>query len=153
MISGMKLHALIILGFYIYVCGQCIAQERVVVIDAGHGGEFKRGKSDGSQQGDGSSSNNAKSSVLGVLEKDLTLEYSLEIGKAFAASERAKALNIRCVQTRTTDKHLSAISRSAVAVETVQTFLYRFILMLFAMEQLMAPKRLLVQKAIPIGSI
>lgn len=112
----MNLRVLLCLGcLFVWNLAHC--QERVIVIDAGHGGAYMKDKSDGSQKGNGSSSNNAKSAVLKILEKDLTLEYALEIGKAFAASPRAKALKLRCVQTRTTDKHLAAISRSAVAVE------------------------------------
>ena len=38
--------------------------EFVVVIDPGHGGQRVRGVSDGTQKGDGSSSNNATSALL-----------------------------------------------------------------------------------------
>ena len=91
--------------------------KRVVLIDAGHGGEHVPGKTDGSQRGDGSSWNNAKSARRGILEKDLTLEYALEIEKAFTKSVRAQELGIQVRQTRTKDEHLSGISRAARAVQ------------------------------------
>ncbi len=99
------------------ICGIALSQERVVVIDAGHGGSYVKGKTDGSQAGYGASSNNAHSASKRYVEKDLTLEYALEVGRAFEASARAKQLGIRCVQTRTTDRSMAAISRAATAVE------------------------------------
>ncbi len=103
-------------------CLIALAQEkapepRVVVLDPGHGGRYIPGKTDGTQRGDGSSWNNTKSPKKGILEKDLTLEYALEIKKAFEASARAKGLNIKVVLTRYEDKHMSALSRAAVAVQ------------------------------------
>ena len=92
-------------------------KERVVVIDAGHGGAYEKGRTDGSQKGDGSSWNNAVSAKQKIKEKDLTLEYALEASRAFAASARARKLKIRCLQTRTDDRHLSALLRAGYAVQ------------------------------------
>ncbi|MEO0416779.1 MAG: N-acetylmuramoyl-L-alanine amidase, partial [Verrucomicrobiota bacterium] len=100
----------------------CIAQAQTkprftVVIDPGHGGQMVRGVSDGSQKGYGSSANNATSARYGLLEKNLTLEYSMAAKAAFAASPRAQALGIDVKLTREEDISLSALSRAARAVQ------------------------------------
>ena len=97
-------------------CHSLFAEGFTVVIDPGHGGAPITGKSDSTQEGDGSSWNNAKSASGKYLEKDLTLSYSLAIKRAFETSEKARALKIRVVLTRETDIHLSAMERAAVAV-------------------------------------
>lgn len=89
----------------------------VIVIDPGHGGNKKKHKSDGSQEGDGSSWNNAFAATGGFLEKNLALEYSQEIAKALAASPRAQKLEAKAILTRNSDKHLSSMARASVAVE------------------------------------
>ncbi len=91
--------------------------EFTVVIDPGHGGKSEKHHSDGSQKGDGSSWNNATAATYGYLEKDLCLNYSKELAWALHSSERAKKLGIRTILTRKTDKHISAMTRSAFAVE------------------------------------
>jgi N-acetylmuramoyl-L-alanine amidase len=96
----------------------------VVVIDPGHGGELIKGKSDSTQEGDGASWNNTRTASGRPLEKELTLSYSLAVQAAFARSEQAKALGVKVVLTRETDKHLSAMERAAVAVrEDADVFL------------------------------
>lgn len=87
-----------------------------VVIDPGHGGLPVKGKSDSSQEGDGASWNNATTASGKYLEKDLTLSYALAVQRAFAASAQAQALKIRVVLTRSSDVHLSAMERAAIAV-------------------------------------
>ena len=91
--------------------------EVVIVIDPGHGGVHQKGKSDGSQEGDGSSWNNAHAAHHGYLEKELALDYSKEIAKALAASPRAQKLQAKAVLTRDDDSHVSSMGRAAVAVE------------------------------------
>lgn len=91
--------------------------ESIIVIDPGHGGTKIKDKSDGTQEGDGSSWNNAFADTEGLLEKDLALEYSQEIAKALAASPRAKKLGAKAILTRNSDKHVSSMGRAAVAVE------------------------------------
>lgn len=91
--------------------------EVMIVIDPGHGGVYQKGKSDGSQKGDGSSWNNAHAAHHDILEKDLALDYSKEISKALAASPRAQKLQAKAVLTRSDDSHLSSMGRAAVAVE------------------------------------
>ncbi len=91
--------------------------EFTVVIDPGHGGQSERHHSDGSQKGDGSSWNNATAAIYGYLEKDLCLNYGKELAWALHTSERAKKLKIRPILTRREDKHLSAMTRAAFAVE------------------------------------
>jgi len=91
--------------------------EFTVVIDPGHGGKSEHHHSDGSQKGDGSSWNNATAAIFGYLEKDLCLNYSKELAWSLYNDERAKKLKIRPILTRKEDKHLSAMTRSAYAVE------------------------------------
>jgi len=88
-----------------------------VVIDPGHGGVREKKHSDGSQEGDGSSWNNAHSAKYNFLEKDLCLTYSQEIAKALSADPRAQKLGINPILTRKDDRHLSAMTRAAYAVE------------------------------------
>jgi N-acetylmuramoyl-L-alanine amidase len=96
----------------------------IIVIDPGHGGLRVAQKSDGSQEGNGSSWNNATAATFGILEKNLTLEYSQEIAKALAASPRAQKLGAKAILTRNSDSDLSAMGRAAIAVEnTARVFL------------------------------
>ncbi len=91
--------------------------EFTVVIDPGHGGKLEKGHSDGAQEGDGSSWNNATAAKYGVLEKELCYNYSLELAHSLKNDERAKKLKIRPALTRRDDRHLSAMTRAAYAVE------------------------------------
>ena len=99
------------------ICGP-VAGEFTVVIDPGHGGQRMRGVSDGSQEGDGSSHNNATSASGKRLEKDMTLDFSLAAAKALRESPRAKKLGgVRVVLTREDDRHLAAMMRAAIATQ------------------------------------
>jgi N-acetylmuramoyl-L-alanine amidase len=115
-------HLTRLLGQLVFLCSFALlsspssAAGFTVVIDPGHGGASVAGKSDSTQEGDGASWNNAKSASGKYLEKDLTLSYCLAIKRAFAASEKARALGARVILTRETDVHLSAMERAAVAV-------------------------------------
>jgi len=96
----------------------------IVVIDPGHGGKWVAQKTDGSQKGNGSSWNNATAATFGILEKDLALEYSQAVARAFAASPRAQKLGAKALLTRNSDTSLSSMGRAAVAVEnTARVFL------------------------------
>lgn len=87
--------------------------ERVftVMVDAGHGGELRKGVTDGSQESHGASHNNATAKG-GVLEKDLALDYSRAI-----AGELRKIPGWHGVMTREEDRSVSALQRAALGVE------------------------------------
>lgn len=90
--------------------------DTVVIIDPGHGGKPKKGINDGLEGSQGSSWNNATAATYGFLEKDLTLQYSIELANILLKDPRAKKLGIKTGLTRTDDRHVSAIGRASTAV-------------------------------------
>lgn len=90
--------------------------EHIIVIDPGHGGQRIVGKTDGTQGSAGASWNNATAAKYGILEKDLCLQYSIELAHTIVDSPRAKKLGIMAALTRTDDSHVSAMRRAAIAI-------------------------------------
>jgi N-acetylmuramoyl-L-alanine amidase len=87
------------------------AGQHRVVIDPGHGG----GGDAGSQAARSLSASNNATSPSGLLEKDLTLELSLEIKKQIAALASAhRGTRIECVLTRTDDRNPDFAKRAAI---------------------------------------
>ena len=100
-------------GALIFLVSSCLllAEDRIVVIDPGHGG---RADSGNQKEFTLSASNNAKS-PSGLLEKDLTLELSLEISRKVEelAKKRGGNAKVRCVLTRTKDVNPDFAERAA----------------------------------------
>ncbi len=90
--------------------------DQIIVIDPGHGGKNIKGKTDGSQGSAGASWNNATAAKYGILEKDLCLQYSVELAHAIVNDPRAKKLGLMPALTRSDDSHVSAMRRAAIAV-------------------------------------
>lgn len=84
--------------------------DRVIVIDAGHGGA----KPSGSQAARTLSSDNNAISPGGLKEKDITLE----LAQLVIAKVNAKKAGLRAVPTRTADVNPDFAQRAAVAAET-----------------------------------
>lgn len=76
-----------------------------IVLDPGHGGTEKLG---------GSSPNNA-TSISGVKEKKLTLDFCLLLQDSLAKAAEAKGKTIKVVLTRTTDVNVGIRARANVA--------------------------------------
>ena len=89
------------------------AAERVIVIDAGHGGA----KPAGSQAARTLSSNNNAVSPGGLLEKDLTLELAQKVVAHINASAGAREAGVRAVPTRTADVNPDFAQRAKVAAD------------------------------------
>lgn len=89
------------------------AGERVVVIDAGHGGS----KPSGTQKDRTLSSDNNATSPGGLKEKDLTLELAQKIIAAVNASPEAQKAGLRAIPTRTTDVNPDFAQRAKTAVD------------------------------------
>jgi hypothetical protein len=95
---------------FVVSSGLLRAEERLIVIDPGHGG-----KSDSGNQREftHSSANNARS-PSGLLEKDLTLELSLEISRKLEELSKTRGGGkVRCVLTRTKDVNPDFAERAA----------------------------------------
>ena len=96
-------------------CGPAWAGPHWVVIDPGHGGQHDAGSQAGRTQ---SASNNA-TSPSGLLEKDLTLELSLEIKKQLEVLSSAhRGTRVECVLTRSGDSNPDFARRAAVCAAT-----------------------------------
>jgi N-acetylmuramoyl-L-alanine amidase len=97
----------------LFLVSSCLllAEDRIIVIDPGHGG---RADSGNQKEFTLSASNNAKS-PSGLLEKDLTLELSLEISRKVEelAKKRDGNAKVRCVLTRTKDANPDFAERAA----------------------------------------
>lgn len=78
----------------------------IIVIDPGHGGESNV---------EGSNANHAVSHTSRILEKDLTLDFSLRSRSALETLRGASSLNLRVYMTRSTDLNRTAEFRAAVA--------------------------------------
>jgi N-acetylmuramoyl-L-alanine amidase len=92
------------------LCGLTMAGDRIIVIDAGHGGS----KPSGTQAERTLSSDNNAVSPGGLKEKDLTLELAQQI----IAKVNAKKAGVKAVPTRTADVNPDFARRAAVAAET-----------------------------------
>src|SRR5262245_7578309 len=103
------------LAFVILCCLAVMtgAAERVIVIDAGHGGA----KPSGSQQAKTLSSNNNAVSPGGLLEKNLTLELAQKLVAQINASPEARKAGLRAVPTRTTDVNPDFAERAKIAAD------------------------------------
>ena len=97
-----------LLLFFSAVTG--MAGPPVIVIDPGHGGSATEGSL---KERSNSSSNNAVSPG-GLLEKDLTLEFSLILRKAIEARSRNTGDKVEVLLTRETDTNLDFIRRAAI---------------------------------------
>jgi len=87
------------------------AGSHLVVIDPGHGGPHDAG----SQAGRTLSASNNATSPAGLLEKDLTLELSLEIKKQLEALASARrGTRVECLLTRGGDSNPDFARRAAV---------------------------------------
>ncbi|MEJ6729347.1 MAG: N-acetylmuramoyl-L-alanine amidase [Akkermansiaceae bacterium] len=74
------------------------------------------GNPSGWRKSAGASWNNATAAKYGILEKDLCLQYSIELAHAIVNDPRAKKLGIMAALTRSDDSHVSAMRRAAIAV-------------------------------------
>jgi len=91
------------------------AGQHVVVIDAGHGG----GGNSGSQAARTLSASNNATSPSGLLEKDLTLQLSLEIKKQLETlAPKYSGTRIDCVMTRIDDKNPDFSKRATICSTT-----------------------------------
>ena len=99
---------LLLLLLFLLPC-VCPGADRVIVIDAGHGGS----KPSGSQEARTLSSDNNATSPGGLKEKDLTLE----LAQLVIAKINAKKAGLRAVPTRTADVNPDFAQRAAVAAE------------------------------------
>lgn len=81
-----------------------------IVIDPGHGGDAYAGSSDARTL---SSPNNATSRT-GIREKDLTLELSKKIVAVITDLSRERAVKVRTVLTRETDRNLDFEQRANI---------------------------------------
>lgn len=89
------------------------AEERIIVIDAGHGGS----KPSGTQEARSLSSPNNAVSPGGLKEKDLTLELAQKVIMLINASPDAKKAGLRAVPTRTTDVNPDFSQRAKIAAD------------------------------------
>ena len=94
--------------------GFAIAGERVIVIDAGHGG----GKPSGTQAARTLSSPNNAVSPGGLHEKDLTLELAQKVIAQINASPDAKKAGLRAIPTRTADVNPDFAQRAKIAADS-----------------------------------
>ena len=101
------------MGAVLFLATSCLmlAGDRIIVIDPGHGGKADSGSQ---KEFTLSASNNAKS-PSGLLEKDLTLELSLEISRKVEelVKKRGGDGHVRCVLTRTRDTNPDFAERAA----------------------------------------
>ncbi|HWB05461.1 MAG TPA: N-acetylmuramoyl-L-alanine amidase [Verrucomicrobiales bacterium] len=88
--------------------------DRVIVIDAGHGGASPSG----SQAARTLSSPNNAVSAMGLKEKDLTLELAGKVIAMINASPAAKKAGLRAVPTRTADVNPDFGQRAEVAAKS-----------------------------------
>jgi len=96
----------------LFLASSCLllAEDRIIVIDPGHGGKADSGSQ---KEFTLSASNNAKS-PSGLLEKDLTLELSLEVGrKVEELAKKRGGAKVQCVLTRTKDANPDFAERAA----------------------------------------
>jgi N-acetylmuramoyl-L-alanine amidase len=108
-----RVYVLLFLAIFWFV--PVFADDFVVVIDPGHGGDFEEGRNDGTQESHGVSANNASitlGSGVKIQEKALTLKYSKALAEKLNAQPGMKA-----ILTRDSDVSLSAMTRAAVAVQ------------------------------------
>ena len=89
------------------------AGERVIVIDAGHGGS----KPSGTQAARTLSSPNNAVSPGGLKEKDLTLELAQKVIAQINASPAAGKAGLRAIPTRTTDVNPDFAQRAKIAAD------------------------------------
>lgn len=89
------------------------AGERVIVIDAGHGGA----RPSGSQKARTLSSDNNATSPGGLKEKDLTLELAQKVVTQINALPGAKQANLRAVATRAADVNPDFAQRAKIAAD------------------------------------
>ncbi len=87
--------------------------ERIVVIDAGHGGS----KPSGSQKARTLSSPNNARSPGGLLEKDLTLELAQKVIGCLNSLPAARKAGLRAIPTRTGDVNPDFAARAKVAAD------------------------------------
>lgn len=106
----LRLAALIFLLF----TAATLAGERIIVIDAGHGGS----KPSGTQAARTLSSPNNAVSPGGLKEKDLTLELAQKVIAQINGSPAAKKAGLRAIPTRTTDVNPDFALRAKVAAES-----------------------------------
>ena len=78
---------------------------KVIVIDPGHGGDFRKGKS---------SPNNA-TSPSGVKEKDINLDIAKRIKKRLIDQSQVEGIELTVVLTRESDTNLSLVDRAEMA--------------------------------------
>jgi N-acetylmuramoyl-L-alanine amidase len=101
-------------GALLFLAGSSLllAEDRIIVIDPGHGG---RADSGNQKEFTLSASNNAKS-PSGLLEKDLTLELSLEISRKVEELVKRRggaSGKVQCVLTRTKEANPDFAERAA----------------------------------------
>jgi len=94
----------------IFSAANAVAGPPVIVIDPGHGGSVTAGSL---KERSNSSSNNAVSPG-GLLEKDLTLEFSLILRRAIEERSRKLGNKVEVLLTRETDTNLDFIRRAAI---------------------------------------
>ncbi len=93
--------------------GSAAAGDRIIVIDAGHGGS----KPSGTQAARTLSSPNNAVSPGGLKEKDLTLELAQKVIAQINASPEAKKAGLRAIPTRTTDENPDFAQRAMIAAD------------------------------------
>lgn len=98
--------------------GLAAAAERIIVIDAGHGGA----KPSGTQAARTLSSDNNATSPGGLKEKDLTLELAQKVIALLNASPEARKAGIRAIPTRTTDVNPDFAQRAKIAADAKATW-------------------------------
>ncbi len=98
--------------FFVFICS-VHAGERIIVIDAGHGGD----KPSGNQAARTLSSPNNAVSPGGLKEKDLTLELAQKVIAQINASPDAKKAGLRAIPTRTTDVNPDFAQRAQIAAD------------------------------------
>ena len=100
-------------GALLFLASACLllAEDRIIVVDPGHGGKADSGSQ---KEFTLSASNNARS-PSGLLEKDLTLELSLEISRKVEELVKKRGGNgkVQCVLTRTKDANPDFAERAA----------------------------------------
>lgn len=91
-----------------------LAGEHVIIVDPGHGGS----RDSGSQAERSLSASNNATSPGKLLEKNLTLELSLEIAKQVQAlAGKHPGTKLTCVLTRTKDENPDFIQRAAICAK------------------------------------
>jgi N-acetylmuramoyl-L-alanine amidase len=98
---------------FLLFAGVAWGGERIIVIDAGHGGAAPSG----SQAARTLSSPNNAVSAGGLKEKDITLELAQKVIAAINASPAAKKAGLHAVPTRTTDANPDFGQRAKVAAD------------------------------------